>query len=145
MESDSRAPILLVEGDSVDEARTIKAYSETGIKNRLLVARTAENALTLLRACARGLRFRLVLLDMHIPGMGARNLLKRIREDHTIKDVPVVVMSNHHETDEEVEVVAAQADSWVRRPTEHKPLVTLLDRVIRFFLMKDRKEAAEKA
>lgn len=133
---DSKAPILLVEGDSVDEMRAVRGYQDTGHSNRLLVARTAEHAMTLLRACAKGLRFGLVLLDMHAPRFGAADLIRRIRKDPHVADVPVVVLAPPHEPEPEIQVAAAGANTWIRRPVNTHEYRHMLDRLVRLFLGK---------
>ncbi len=90
--------------------------------------------MTLLRACAKGLKFKLVLMDLHLPRMGAKALISKIRKEPKIADTPVVLMANHHETDAEVQEQAVQANTWVRRPDEHSKLTLLIDRIVRFFL-----------
>jgi CheY-like chemotaxis protein len=133
-EGDNKAPILLVEGDSVDELRAVRAYQETQHTNRLLVARTTEHAMTLLKACANGLRFGLVLLDMHAPRFGAVDLLRRIRKDPHVGQVPVIVMAPPHEKDEIVTAISGQADAWVKKPDTQAEYCSLLERLLDTYL-----------
>jgi CheY-like chemotaxis protein len=92
MKTEKNGPILLVEGNLDDEERLVRAYERTGHRSRLLVARTTENALTLLRACAKGIRFKLIVLDLHIPRCGAFEFITRLRRDPLIADTPVALL-----------------------------------------------------
>lgn len=126
----STAPILLIEGDHQEEDRIVHAFEKTGRRNRLLVARTAENAMTLLRACARGLAFRLVLLDAHLPRLGAGEFLRHLRKDPTICGTPVVVMGRPDDADEVLQKEGRGAEEWVRKPARIDELKELLNHLL---------------
>jgi CheY-like chemotaxis protein len=136
-------PILLVEGDSYDEARIVRAYSQTAHRNRMIVARTAENALTLLRACANGLRFGLVLLDLHVPRFGAVDLIQRIRKDRQIAETPLVVMAPSSITEEDLIPASNVADCVFRRPERTPDLSRLLDGIVKFFMKRGHPEKSK--
>lgn len=133
-------PILLVEGNLGDEERMLRAYDRTDHRNRMLVARTAENALTLLRACADGIRFKLVLVDLHVPHFGAPDFLRRLRRDPKVKNTPVVVLTPEDTTDEDGKQLSVGADAWVRKTREPKNLQTLLDRIVQRFIPSRQRE-----
>jgi CheY-like chemotaxis protein len=97
---------LLVEDspDDVDFAR--RALAKSGIGHRLVVAEQGEQALRLLTEPAgqainaQPLRPGLILLDLNIPGMTGRELLRRIKTDDQLRTIPVVVLStSRHCTD----------------------------------------------
>jgi CheY-like chemotaxis protein len=130
---DTKSPILLVEGDATDEIRAVRAYQETGHTNRLLVARTAEHALTLLKACSKGLRFGLVLIDLYAPRLGAADLIKKIRREPALGQVPLVVLAPQTATDQNLCGVG-DANTWARKPATRSEYCHLLDRLMQAFL-----------
>ena len=127
-------PILIVEGNLQDEETIVTAFKHAGIRNRLLVARTAENALTLLRACARGIHFRLVLLDLHIPRHGASDFLCRLRRDSLIPHVPVVLMTPEHTPDHEAVQLAKDAEGWIKKSREPSAMREVMQRLVASFI-----------
>ncbi|MEZ0327302.1 MAG: hypothetical protein ACAH95_15500, partial [Fimbriimonas sp.] len=131
---DTKSPILLVEGDAQDEMRAVRAYQETGHTNRLLVARTAEHAMTLLKACSKGLRFGLVLVDLYAPRFGAADLIKRIRREPTLSEVPVVVLAPENVNEESLCTLSEDANTWARKPSSRTEYCNLLDKLVHAFL-----------
>ena len=118
----------------MDELRAIRAYRETQHTNRLLVARSTEHALTLLRAFSNGLRFGLVLLDMHAPRLGAADLLRRIRKDPLIHDTSVVILAPPNQPEDSIEAVAENADGWAKKPETTAEFCSLLNGLLERYL-----------
>jgi len=58
-------------------------------------------------------RFRLVVLDLMLPGTYGLDLLKRWRQDH---DVPVLVLTARNETADKVRALELGADDYVTKP-----------------------------
>ncbi len=141
--NENNAPILLVEGNLEEEVRIVRAYQESGRRNRLIVARTTESALTILRACANGIKFKLVFLDFHIPRFGAADFLRRLRRDPKISDTPVVLMTPEKISEEDGGDIGANADCWFRKTKEPKALQKILDHFVDMFTTaKGRENAA---
>ncbi|CAN5399077.1 response regulator [soil metagenome] len=129
----NRAPILLVESDSFDEHREVEALTTPDRKHRVLVARTTQNALTLIKGLAKGAGIAMVYLDEHVPFLGATELLRKIRADKDICDIPVVVMTSRKVDDSEMSHVARDADSWFRRPKNASDLAAVFEKFTEFF------------
>lgn len=86
------SPLLLVEDDEVDILNVDRALRELDAGTELQVARTAEEALTRLRT--PGLpRPGLVLLDLKMPGMDGHEFLQTVRNDASLRSLPVVVLT----------------------------------------------------
>jgi two-component system phosphate regulon response regulator OmpR len=58
---------------------------------------------------------RLVLLDLHMPGLDGRDVLDRIRAHPSSAALPVMVRSGSTEVDEEVALLRAGADDVVSK------------------------------
>ncbi len=128
------APILLIEGNASSETQVLRAYQQTGHKNRILVARSGEHALTLLRGCHKGLAFGLVLLDLYVPRHGGCAVLEAIRRDRGISKVPVVLMCERNEDNDEMQRCSHLANTWVKKPSVGAEWTHLLDRLVSFWL-----------
>lgn len=96
MESANHIEILLVDDNPADIRWTQEAFKDGHLTNRLHVVSDAAAALDFLGnrgdhvdAPTPGL----ILLDLHLPAMDGRELLRRIREDPLHGDVPVIVLS----------------------------------------------------
>jgi CheY-like chemotaxis protein len=88
--------ILLVEDDLEDAGMTIEALKSGDVPCRLTLVRDGEEALRFLRRhgiFTQAPRPDLVLLDMQMPKMDGREVLREIRGDDRLKELPVLVMT----------------------------------------------------
>lgn len=58
----------------------------------------------------------LILLDLNMPGLDGRKLLKRIKEDQKLCRVPVVVMTSSDAEEDIDACYSAGANTYVRKP-----------------------------
>jgi two-component system response regulator TrcR len=72
-----------------------------------------------------------IVLDIHMPGGGGKNALKRVRESHISFDVPVLLMSADADTALSEEMRKLQADGFIEKPLEldrlHQALMRLTE------------------
>ncbi|MBN1551119.1 response regulator, partial [bacterium] len=88
--------ILLVEDNPGDVRLTQEAFRQSKISNRLHIVNDGLEALAYLR---REGRFRnapvpdLILLDLNLPRKEGREVLEEIKQDITLRHIPVVVLT----------------------------------------------------
>ena len=132
--------VLLVEDspDDVDFAR--RALAKSGIAHHLVVAEQGDQALELLsepgRAAANSpaLRPSLILLDLNIPGMTGRDLLRRIKTDENLAAIPVVVLStSRHRADIEC-CYRAHANSYHSKSDDFAGYQNTLKQIVEYWL-----------
>jgi len=70
-----------------------------------------------------------VLLDISMPGMDGPEVLKRMREDEALKDLPVIALTAHAMTGDREQFLAAGFDDYVAKPILDE--ATLLDAISR--------------
>ncbi|HMJ10186.1 MAG TPA: response regulator, partial [Polyangiaceae bacterium] len=93
-------------------------------------AADAEQALTVLRrAAAGGVRFDIILLDMHMPKIDGAELARRISRDDRIAAPMVLLTSIVDQTREEL--VAAGIRAWLSKPLRQSNLLETLVQVLR--------------
>ncbi len=92
-------PVLAIE-DSLDDIEFMRrALVRLRLEHPLVVAENGEEALALLRGeCPHPfgpgpLRPALILLDLNLPGIGGRELLKRVKSDDALRGLPIVVFT----------------------------------------------------
>jgi CheY-like chemotaxis protein len=92
-------PVLAIE-DSLDDVEFMRrALTRCRVAHPLVVAEDGEEALALLRGdCPHQfgpgpLRPALVLLDLNLPGIGGREMLRRLKTDEQLRSLPVVVFT----------------------------------------------------
>jgi two-component system response regulator len=88
--------ILLVEDNPADVRLTVETLKEEKIYNILLVVGDGEEALAFLRQQGKysnAVRPDLILLDLNLPKLDGRQVLKEIKTDDKLKSIPVVVLT----------------------------------------------------
>jgi signal transduction histidine kinase/CheY-like chemotaxis protein len=74
--------------------------------------------------------FRLVLLDIMMPGMDGYELTRQIRQRHAFREVPVIALTARAGEDDLKQCLAAGADECIVKPVEVRVLKQVLDRFL---------------
>ena len=123
-------PSLLVVDDNEDNRYTlIRRLKREGYTNVAEV----EDGVSALRLMAER-RFDLVLLDVMMPGMTGYEVLEKMSEADTLRDIPVIVISALDEVESAVRCIEAGAEDYLPKPFN----VVLLRARIRASLEKKR-------
>jgi two-component system, chemotaxis family, response regulator Rcp1 len=113
--------ILLIEDNPTDVLLMQVAMKECKIVNRLHVSNDSEAALSLLRRQGEHVdaaRPDLVLLDLDLPKMDGRALLREMKSDPSLRTIPVVVLTM---SDAETDVAHSydlQANAYITKPLD---------------------------
>ena len=113
--------ILLVEDDPADQKLIKMSFKDQEILSELSVVNNAEEALDFLSA--RGDYSEqttppdLILLDLNMPGMGGKELLKHIKIDEDLKQIPVVVVTTSNSQRDVVDSYRLQAAGYIHKPS----------------------------
>ena len=110
-----RSHILLVEDNPDDEALTLRALKKNNIANDVQVARDGAEALELL---STGELPQLILLDLKLPKLDGKDVLRRIRSTERTRSLPVVVLTSSKEEQDILESYRLGANSYVRKPVD---------------------------
>ena len=112
--------ILLVESSDADIDLLRMALDDATVHCRLNVVKDGNAALWYLRGEAgtgEPTKPDLILLDLHLPGGDGRGVLREIRQDAALRDMPVILLSGR--SDDCVEGRAsAFATRCIRKPSD---------------------------
>lgn len=108
--------ILLVEDNPDDELLTLDALQNARLTNPVTVVRDGQAALDYLFGDPE--LPRLVLLDLKLPRVSGREVLRRLKTDERTKRVPIVVLTTSSEKSDIYECYGNGANSYVRKPVE---------------------------
>ena len=128
------ASILLVEDDRVDVMTVQRALKKHAIANPLHVARTAAEALALLRgADGDGMDPLpgLILLDLNLPSMSGIEFLEAMRGDPRLRDLTVIVLTSSNEPDDRAAAFRYEVEDYIVKPHSFDEFATAIDTVIR--------------
>ena len=108
----SARPILLVEDDNVDVMATQRVLRELEVPNELVCVANGEEALAYLKGAVHEMPC-VILLDLNMPKMNGTELLKALKEDERLKDIPAVVVSTSAEKQDVTRSVELGAVAYV--------------------------------
>lgn len=113
------AEILLVEDNPGDVLLTKKAFSKSKIANNISVASDGEQAMNMLRQEGKyqgSPMPDLVLLDINLPKMSGKDVLRAIKEDSKLRHIPVVVLTSSLAEMDVIRSYDLHANSYIIKP-----------------------------
>lgn len=130
--------ILLVEDNPDDVELMVRAFRSEGIEVDVKVAADGAEALVLLlgsdtRPSLASLPA-VILLDLNLPGIDGFEVLRRIRGDPNTHYLPVVVLTSSAEPGDLLKAYRTGANSYVRKPTAFRDLLTATRRIAEYWL-----------
>jgi len=112
--------ILLIEDDRVDIMTVQRALKRNNVKNPLRVARTALEALSLLRGEDGFEKMSrppaLILLDLNLPKMSGIEFLHELRNDPELKDLRIIVLTSSNEPKDRTAAFKYDVDDYIVKP-----------------------------
>jgi CheY-like chemotaxis protein len=134
---DTETTILLVE-DNPDDAELVRiAMEDAGITSTLDVVGDGGQALEYVRgegAFAGQPHPDLMLLDLNLPGIDGREVLRTVKSDPSLCTIPIVVMTtsvDHNDIDASYRM---HANGFVSKPADFDLLVETLQAIRAFWL-----------
>jgi CheY-like chemotaxis protein len=115
--------ILLVEDDEVDVMNVKRAFSKNNIKNELFVAGNGVEALDMLRSSIVPLP-RIIILDINMPKMNGIEFLKHLRDDETLKNISVFVMTTSNEDSDKINAYNLNVAGYILKPLSFEKFIT---------------------
>jgi CheY-like chemotaxis protein len=106
--------IFIVDDSPTDIELTTIALEATGREIVVRFATDGKSALAMLR---NGLGVpALILLDLKMPGMDGIEVLREIRADDRLRDIPVVVVTSSALESDRADAFAAGASGYIQKP-----------------------------
>ena len=110
----AQADILMVEDNEDDIAIALRAFGKHNLRDRVEVVRDGQQALDRIRARPAG-QIKVILLDLRMPRVDGREVLRLLRADERTRTVPVVVVSSSHHVDDIAACYRLGANSYVSK------------------------------
>jgi chemotaxis family two-component system response regulator Rcp1 len=128
--------ILLVEDNAVDIRLTQEALKEGKVHNNLHVARDGEEALDFLfrrGAFKDAVRPQLILLDLNLPRVDGREILKLIKEDKDLRRIPVVVLTTSRADEDIVRTYDLNVNCYITKPVDMNQFIEIVKAIDHFW------------
>ncbi len=72
----------------------------------------------------------IILMDIGLPGMDGIEATRRIRAAAPVRDLLIVALTAHHETEYRTNALAAGCDAYLTKPIDFDWLIDLLGRLL---------------
>ena len=129
--------LLLVEDSETDVRLTIEALHEAKVKNRLWVVDDGVEALEFLRRQGRyadAPRPDLILLDLNLPRKDGRQVLKEIKNDDSLKCIPVVILTTSKSEEDVLRAYELHANCYITKPVDFNRFMEVVKSIENFWL-----------
>jgi CheY-like chemotaxis protein len=136
-EPDTPIEVLLVEDDPGDVLMTREAFEEHKVRNRLTVVSDGVDALAYLRGqepFTDAVRPDLVLLDLNLPKRDGREVLAEIKNDESLRQIPVVVLTTSQAEEDVLRSYQLHANAYVTKPVDFEQFINVVRRIDDFFV-----------
>jgi CheY-like chemotaxis protein len=130
------AHVLLVEDDAGDELIAREAFEADSMSTDLHVARDGAQALDFLYrrgAHEAAPRPDFVLLDLNLPKVSGRNVLREIKADPATATIPMIVFSTSSALDDIAACYLAHGNAYITKPNNYDEFVDVVRRINRFW------------
>jgi len=120
-----RRPILLVDDDRVDVMTTKRALKDINVTNPVYTAGNGEEAIELLRD-GKTEKPGVILLDLNMPRMNGIEFLRVVKNDDSLKRIPVVVLTTSKEEEDKVESFSLGVAGYMIKPVDYLKFVEVI-------------------
>ena len=120
--------ILLVEDSLVDAAVTRRVLKHNH-QTDLILAANCKEALALLQSKSRSDLPQLILLDLNLPDISGIELLRRIKKDEKLHEIPVVILTMSNEDQDIQKSYDLGASSYLVKPISDEALMLVIKKL----------------
>lgn len=134
-----RQPILIVEDSPEDFEAVIRAFKKSGFANPVFRCENGDDALDYMfrrgvyQDASLSPRPGLILLDLNLLGTDGREFLAEIKQDASLKKIPVIILTTSCGQTDIDECYEAGANSYICKPVNLSDLVDALQRLKDFW------------
>jgi len=129
--------ILLAEDNPGDVELTRESFEEAKVANNLHVTEDGAKALSFLKKqgdYADKPRPDVILLDLNLPKVTGHEILEFIKEDDSLKRIPVVILTSSEAEEDIVKSYNLHANSYITKPVDLDKFLKVVKTVEDFWL-----------
>lgn len=128
--------ILLVEDNELDAEATMHAAQDSKLANRIQHVWDGQAALDFLYQRGQytaAVRPDLILLDLNLPGIDGRTVLKTVKSDEKLRTIPIVVLTTSEMDEDIVSSYQHGANAYIRKPVSTAGLAKVVSTIEQFW------------
>lgn len=129
--------VLLVEDNPGDARLVQEAFDETQFTDALHVVSEGAEAIDFVSG--RGAEVvrhvpKLILLDWHLPRMDGAQLLKKLRDDHNLPPIPIIVLTGSQADRKVADIYENHANACLPKPGDPQEFIDAIQVAAEFWL-----------
>lgn len=128
--------ILLVEDNPADIRLTVEGLKEAKVANNLHAVMDGNEALDFLFRQGRhdaAPRPDLVLLDLNLPGIDGREVLRQVKQDPALRAIPVVVITSSEAEADIIKSYESHANCFISKPIDFEGFLHVVRSIENFW------------
>ena len=132
--------ILIVEDSDDDYISTMRAFKNANLVNPVQRCTNGDQALDYLfqrgefAAPGKAPRPSIILLDLNLPGTDGREVLRVVKSDPQLRQIPVVVLTTSYARQDITRCYDAGANSYVQKPVDFTGFIEAITRLKEYWL-----------
>ena len=129
--------VLLIEDNAGDARLAREALRDAKVRNHLTWMPDGVEALAFLRRegpHAGAPRPDLILLDLNLPKKDGREVLSEIKQDESLRYIPVVILTTSKAEEDILKSYHLHANCYVTKPVDLEKFITVVQSIDRFWL-----------
>jgi CheY-like chemotaxis protein len=133
------AIVLLIEDDPGDQELTRRALAEGVVKVDLHIVQDGEQAIDYLKgrgeftAAGAAPRPDLILLDLNMPKVDGREVLRQVKTESNLRDIPVIVLTTSQQETDIVRSYDLGCNSFITKPVDLESFVHAIRELGRYW------------
>ena len=131
---DPKQSILIVDDDADDRESIRDAFLENYKRHEYIFFAGAEELLNYLHNITGDGYPAVILLDLNMPGMDARDALKKIKASQDMRHIPVVILTTSSSHADRQNSYKLGANCFVTKPDTYTKLVAITDSIARLWV-----------
>ena len=141
MNSNAEVEILLVEDNPNDAELALRALKKNNLANNVVLVSDGEEALDFVFARGKYAHRqiengpRVILLDLKLPKVDGREVLRLIKADPRTKAIPVIVLTSSKEEKDIVESYKLGVNSYILKPVDFDKFVEAVKDIGYYWLL----------
>jgi two-component system, response regulator len=127
--------ILLVEDNVDDYDAAVRSFQAAHLDNPVQWCKSGQDALNYLRregkyaSAPAAPRPALILLDLNMPGIDGRKTLALVKQDQSLKKIPIVVLTTSSDEKDIEQCYEIGASTYIQKPVDFAGLVEAVGRI----------------
>jgi DNA-binding response OmpR family regulator len=114
----------------VDDVTEFRRLTKTILQNEYEVE-SAENGVEALSIMQNGYLPDLIVSDLMMPVLGGKDFLEQVKKSGVFKDIPVIILSSIHKSDEKIKLINLGANDYLEKPYNPAELLARIENILK--------------